>query len=218
MPANLLRIDAGAVTRVATMELYIVGGGGHGSDVADLALRCGITPAGVADDRRVRHGRFTERGIPVTGTIMDVPEHARFTFGVGMSDVRQKLAPRVPCPPADPLVDPSAVVSPTARLGPGTQVFWQAAVSPLCVLGEHVLIGHGAAVGHDTVLEDLVCVLPGARIAGDVVIGEGTSIGMGAMVLRGVRIGAHAHIGAGAVVSRSVEPGGAVVGPLARDT
>ena len=62
------------MTRVAGMELYIVGGGGHGSDVADLALRCGITPAGVADDRRIRDGRFTDRGIPVTGTIMDVPE------------------------------------------------------------------------------------------------------------------------------------------------
>jgi sugar O-acyltransferase (sialic acid O-acetyltransferase NeuD family) len=202
------------MTRVGHMELFIIGGGGHGSEVADLALRCGITPAGIADDRKVRDDRFAARGIPLVGTIMDVPSDARFTFGVGMSDVRQKLAPRVPCAPAAPLVDPSAVVSPTAVLGLGTQVFWHASVSPLCTLGEHVLVGHGAAIGHDSVLEDLVCVLPGARIGGDVVIGEGTSIGSGALVLRGVRIGAHAHIGAGAVVTRPVEPGGAVVGPL----
>ncbi len=198
------------------MELYIIGGGGHGSEVADLALRCGLTPAGIADDRAVSNERFAARGIPLTGTIMDVPSHARFTFGVGMSDVRQKLAPRVPCAPAAPLKDPSAVVSPTATLGLGTQVFWHASVSPLCVLGEHVLVGHGAAIGHDSVLEDLVCVLPGARIGGDVVIGEGTTIGMGAVVLRGIRIGAQAHIGPGAVVTRPVAPGGAVVGPLQR--
>jgi len=198
------------------MELYIIGGGGHGSEVADLALRCGITPAGIADDRSVRSTRFDGRGIPLTGTIVDVPPDARFTFGVGMSDVRQKLAPRVPCAPAAPLVDPSAVVSSTAVLGLGTQVFWHASVSPLSVLGQHVLVGHGAAIGHDAVLEDMVCVLPGARIGGDVVVGEGTTVGMGALILRGVRIGAHAHIGAGAVVTRPVDPGSSVVGPLQR--
>ncbi len=193
--------------------LYIVGGGGHGSDVADLALRCGLTPAGIADDRRVDTARFAGRGIAVSGTIVEVPPDARFTFGVGVPEVRQKLAPRVPCPPAQPLVDPSAVVSPTATLGAGTQIFWQAAVSPLCHLGEHVLIGHGAAVGHDSVLEDLVCVAPGARIGGDVTVGTCVSIGAGALILAGLRIGDHAIIEPGAVVTRSLEPGGLARGP-----
>ncbi len=199
--------------------LYIVGGGGHGSDVADLALRCGLTPTGVADDRRVEARRFAGRGIPVSGTIVEVPTDARFTFGVGVPEVRQKLAPRVPCPASEPLVDPTAVVSPTAVLGPGTQVFWQAAVSPLCELGEHVLIGHGAAVGHDSVLADMVCVAPGARISGDVTIGSCVAIGAGALILPGLRIGDHAIIEPGAVVTRSLAPGGLArspaTGPLA---
>ena len=188
--------------------LYIVGGGGHGSEVADLILRCGRGPAAVADDRKVDATRFAGRGISVSGTIVEIPAAAHFTFGVGVPEVRQKLAPRVPCAAAEPLIDPSAVVSPTAELGLGTQVFWQAAVSPLCRLGEHVLIGHGAAVGHDSVLEDLVCVAPGARISGDVTIGECASIGAGALILPGLRIGDHAIVEAGAVVTRSLESGG----------
>jgi len=188
--------------------LYIVGGGGHGSEVADLILRCDRAPAAVADDRKVDAERFADRGISVSGTIVEIPAAAHFTFGVGVPEVRQKLAPRVPCAAAEPLIDPSAVVSPTAELGLGTQVFWQAAVSPLCRLGEHVLIGHGAAVGHDSVLEDLVCVAPGARISGDVTIGECASIGAGALILPGLRIGDHAIVEAGAVVTRSLESGG----------
>lgn len=198
--------------------VFIVGGGGHGSEVADLLLRCEVTPSGVADDRRVDAGRFASRGISLVGTIVDLPPDARFTFGVGVPDVRQKLLPRVRCRPADPLVDPSAVVSPTAVLGAGTQVFWQAAISPLCWLGEHVLVGNGAAIGHDTVLEDLVCVQAGARIGGDVSVGTCASIGAGALVLPGLRIGDHAIVEAGALVTRSLEPGGLARAPGALPT
>ncbi len=193
--------------------LYIVGGGGHGSDVADLALRCGLTPGGVADDRHVDPARFAGRGIPISGTIVEIPPEARFTFGVGVPEVRQKLAPRVMCPPAEPLVDPTAVVSPTAVLGAGSQVFWHAAVSPLCRLGEHVLLGHGAAIGHDSVLGDLVCVAPGARISGDVTIGTCAAIGAGALILPGLRIGDHAIVEPGAVVTRSLQSGGLARSP-----
>ncbi|MFP4312572.1 MAG: hypothetical protein ACLFS9_11415, partial [Nitriliruptoraceae bacterium] len=56
--------------------LYIVGGGGHGSDVADLAQRCRITPAGIADDRSVDARRFEGRGIPLAGPIPDLPHQA----------------------------------------------------------------------------------------------------------------------------------------------
>jgi sugar O-acyltransferase (sialic acid O-acetyltransferase NeuD family) len=196
--------------------LYIVGGGGHGSDVADLALRCGITPAGIADDRSVDPRRFAARGIPVTGPIPDLPRDVTFTFGIGNPDVRQKLAPRVPCGPAEPLVDPTAVVSPTAVLGAGTQVFWHASVGPLCRLGEHVLVGYGASIGHDSMLGDTVCVLPGAHIAGDVTIETETLIGVGAVIAQGVRIGEGARIGDGAVVTRPVAAGEEVPSPSRR--
>lgn len=192
--------------------LYIVGGGGHGSDVADLALRCGITPAGIADDRSVDPRRFAGRGIPVAGPIPDIPREATFTLGIGTPDVRQKLCPRVPCAPADPLVDPTAVVSPTARLGAGTQVFWHASIGPLSRLGQHVLLGPGATVGHDTVLGDTVCVLQGAHIAGDVTIEEAALIGIGAIISQGVRIGEGARIGGGAVVARPVAAGEEITG------
>lgn len=196
--------------------LYIVGGGGHGSDVADLALRCGITPAGIADDRSVDPRRFADRGIPVVGPIPELPCEGTFTFGIGTPEVRHKLGPRVPCEPAPALVDPTAVVSPTASVGAGTQVFWHASVGPLCRLGDHVLVSYGATIGHDCVLGDTTCVLPGAHVAGDVRIEDGALIGIGAIIAQGVRIGEGARIGDGAVVTRPVAPGEEVPSPHVR--
>jgi sugar O-acyltransferase (sialic acid O-acetyltransferase NeuD family) len=211
--ADVLTLRAHDYSRVM---LYIVGGGGHGSDVADLALRCGITPAGIADDRNVDARRFASRGIPVSGPIPDLPRDATFTFGIGTPEVRHKLAPRVPCAPGEPLIDPSATVSPTGTQGAGTQIFWHASVGPLCRLGEHVLVSYGATIGHDCVLADTVCVLPGAHVAGDVTIEEGALIGVGAIVAQGVRIGEGARIGEGVIVTRPVAAGEEVPAPDVR--
>lgn len=192
--------------------LYIIGAGGHGSDVADLAIRCGVSPAGVLDDDATAAQRLESRAVPLAGVVEDLPEQARFTFGIGYPALRTKVAQRLRGDPHGPLVDPSAVVSPTVKLADGVQVFWQAGVSPLCVLGRHVLVSYGATVGHDSVLDEFTCVMPGARVSGDVSTGAGVLVGTGAVVLEGRRVNAGATIGAGAVVTRDVSAGATVVG------
>jgi sugar O-acyltransferase (sialic acid O-acetyltransferase NeuD family) len=192
--------------------LYIVGAGGHASDVADLAVRCGHPPAGALDDGPVARDRLGSRGIAISGGVGDLPADGSFTFGIGYPEPRRRVADLTPDRPHEALVDPSAVVSPTAELAEGVQVFWQAGVSPLCRLGRHALLSYGATVGHDTTLGAFTCVMPGARLSGDVRIGAGVLVGTGAVVLQGVEVGDGARVGAGAVVTRDVPPGATVVG------
>lgn len=113
-------------------------------------------------------------------------------------------------------VHPSAVVSPSARLGVGVLVGPQAAVCSQATVGNHVIVNTGAVVEHDCVLEEGVSLAPGALLTGRVRIGRGAFIGAGAKINPRLTIGAGAIVGAGAVVTRSIEAGQLAYGVPAR--
>ena len=114
------------------------------------------------------------------------------------------------------LVHPSAVVSPSARLGVGTQVLALASISADSFVGEACIINHRASVDHECVLGDGVHLAPGATLCGCVSLGDNVFIGAGAVVKPWIRIGADAVIGAGAVVITDVPSGAKVVGNPAK--
>jgi sugar O-acyltransferase (sialic acid O-acetyltransferase NeuD family) len=196
--------------------LILIGAGGHASDVCELAIRCGITPAGALADAAPDRDRLGPRGVPLLGDIEALPTAGAFTFGIGYPEPRRRVAARLPDRGHAPLIDPTAAVSATAELDAGVQVFWQAGVSPLAVLGPHVLVSYGATVGHDSAIGAFSCVMPGARISGDVSIGASALVGSGAVILQGLTVGEGAVIGAGAVVTTDVAAGETVRGVPAR--
>lgn len=207
--------------------LLVWGGGGHGKVVADLARAAGYTVAGFVDRDPARLGQEVEPG--GARVVADEERFLREAAGgrcangadgiilaVGDNRARRECLLRVPGLQVPALVHPSAVVSPSARLGRGTVVLPLAAVNAAARLGDAVIVNTAAVVEHDCVLADAVHVSPGAVLAGGVHVGEQTWIGAGASVIQGVRIGRDAMIGAGAVVIRDVPDGATVVGNPAR--
>jgi sugar O-acyltransferase (sialic acid O-acetyltransferase NeuD family) len=110
-------------------------------------------------------------------------------------------------PRAATLIDPTAAVARSARLGQGVYVNAGCVIAGACVIGELVLINRGATVGHHTRLGEYVSIGPGATLAGSVSVGKGTVIGAGAVILPEVVIGANAMVAAGSVVRKDVAPG-----------
>lgn len=207
--------------------LLVWGGGGHGKVVADLARAAGWTVAGFVDRDPARLGETVEPG--GGRVVVDEDEFLRqagagrcangadgVTLAVGDNRARHDCLRRVPGLHAPALVHPSAVVSPSARLGRATVVLPLAAVNAAARLGEAVIVNTAAVVEHDCVLGDAVHVSPGAVLAGGVQVGERSWIGAGAAVIQGVRVGRDAIVGAGAVVIRDVPDGVTVVGNPAR--
>jgi sugar O-acyltransferase (sialic acid O-acetyltransferase NeuD family) len=114
------------------------------------------------------------------------------------------------------LVHRSAVVSPTAQVGAGTQILALANVGAESRLGEACIVNHRASVDHECVLGNGVHLAPSATLCGCVSVGDSVFIGAGAVVLPRISIGEGAVIGAGAVVTRDVPGGATVVGNPAR--
>lgn len=113
---------------------------------------------------------------------------------------------------APSLIDPTAVIATSVRVGDGTFINAGVIVGAVCIIGEGVLINRAASIGHHSVLQDHVSVGPGATLAGNIHVGAGAMIGAGAVIQPDIRIGARAIVAAGSVVRRHVPENTLVAG------
>lgn len=110
------------------------------------------------------------------------------------------------------IVDPTAVVSPTARLGRGVFVNAGAVIAGQSVLGESVFVNRLAGIGHHAIIEDFVSIGPGASLASKVKIGRGTMVGAGASIAPSVKVGSNSVIAAGTAVHKDVPSNVVIMG------
>ena len=101
-------------------------------------------------------------------------------------------------------IHPSAVVSPSAKIGEGTVVMAGAVINADAVIGKHCIINTGATVDHDCMIGDYCHIAPGVNISGATHIDEGTWVGVGSCVIQCLHIGSNCMIGAGSVVVKDI--------------
>lgn len=212
--------NSGAARPLSSGGIAIIGGGGHGREIADVVGAALGTDslAGIADDGSIDLSLLDAARIPFLGTTADlVGQGFRYLVGIGAGEVRCAVVARLGHEdPADAVLHPSATCGSLVSLGPGTVVGPGATITTNVTIGRHVYIGPHAVVSHDCVLGDYVTVLPGALLSGGVVVGDGATIGMGAMVRQYLSVGAWAFVGAGALALHDVEARAVVVGVPAR--
>jgi sugar O-acyltransferase (sialic acid O-acetyltransferase NeuD family) len=185
--------------------VYIFGAGGHSAVIAEVLARLGIPVIGAFADALPGHPIHTtvhvglpDRTPPALGE--PVPP---FIIAVGHNRARFELVRRIGGGFAS-LIDPSAIVSPSASIGEGTVVLHGAVIQASCMIGRHVIINATAMIDHDNVIGDYVHVGPKVALGGQVRIGEGTHIGPGAVVLAGVSIGRWCVVTPGSVVAHDL--------------
>lgn len=209
------------MTTSAQRALLIIGGGGHGRVIADLAEATGSwTSVGFLDDNRAV-GR-TPEGWTVEGPLAAlrdfVGRYSAVAIGLGNAERRLEIAARAESLGFELpiLVHPRATVSRRATLGPGSVVCAGAVVCVGAGAGRACIVNTGATVDHDCELADGVHICPGAHVAGTVVVGPRSWIGVGSTVRQNIRIGRDVLVAAGAVVVSDIADGIRVAGVPAR--
>ncbi|HZW09989.1 MAG TPA: NeuD/PglB/VioB family sugar acetyltransferase [Phycisphaerales bacterium] len=207
-----------AMTSVPS-ELVLIGGGGHAVVVAEAARASGIRVVGVYDDDERCAACREPDGAQWLGPLAHAGElDSPWILSLGDLGLRAAVLARLTSAgaPAERVLHPSAVISPTATLGRGVFVGPLAVVHARARVAAHAIVNTGAIVEHDCEIGENVHLAPRCVLGGAVRVGANTLVGLGAAVLPGLAIGARCTLGAGAVVRGGVDENARVVGVPAR--
>ncbi|MGW1811203.1 acetyltransferase [Streptomyces sp. NPDC002078] len=203
--------------------LLIVGAGGFARETAQAVRDTGeFELLGHLDDNPALHGTEVD-GVPVLGgcdLVHDLPE-ARVVICVGNPRdyvARARLVRRLGLP-ADryaTVIHPTAVVSATSGIGPGSVLLAHCVLTAAVRVGAHVAVMPQVVLTHDDVVEDFATLASGVRMGGGARLERGAYVGSGALVREGTTVGAWSLIGMGSSVLGDVPPGEVWVGSPAR--
>lgn len=192
-------------------RLVIVGAGGHGKVIADIALKNGYENICFVDNNI----KDNVIGFPVVGRVADIERlndgKTDFVIGIGNNAVRKSIAEKHQVNWVS-LVHPSAQIAFNANVGKGTVVMANAVINVCAMVGDHCIVNTGAIVEHDNVIENYVHLSPNVTLGGTVHVGTLTHVGIGATVKNNVNICAFCIVGAGAVVVKNIEEAGTYIG------
>ena len=201
-------------------RLLILGAGGHGHAVADLAVECGWSVVGFTD-RAAAAGRPEILGHDdEVAAVIRSYQIDGATVGVGNTALGRRadlflylksLGIGIPT-----LLHPRAVASRSCQVGEGTVVFAGSVLGAGVEVGDNAVLYSGVLVEHDCRIGDHAYLSPGVILSGSVLVEVGAFLGSGAVVLPGLTVGKGAAVGAGAVVTADVAAGQTVVGAPAR--
>jgi len=194
-------------------KLYIIGAGGHGRVVYDIAFSLGYTDVAFLDDHSTADA--------VEGKVADYEkfkETAVFFVAIGNNAIRKAISERLLQANATlvSLVHPSAVVGSNVSIGKGTVVMPNAVINNSAVISDGVIINTAATVDHDSLIGPYSHISVGSHLCGTVVIGEECFICAGATVINNIKVCGGCTVGAGAAVIQDITQQGVYVGVPAK--
>jgi sugar O-acyltransferase (sialic acid O-acetyltransferase NeuD family) len=198
-------------------DLVIVGSGGFGRETAEAVRDLAAAGAawrllGFIDDDPARAGQVID-GTPVLGgreELKRLPD-ARLVVVTGrpgnyVSRLRIVSELGLPAERYATIIHPSAVVSSSSSVGPGTVLLAHTVLTAAVQVGSHVAVMPHVTLTHDDVVEDFVTLASRAAVGGGARIRSCAYVGAGAIIGEGRSIGELALIGMGAVVTKDVPP------------
>lgn len=200
-----------------TNKLAILGAGGHGKVIADVALSTDFWSKIIFFDDsypdNVGNSRWAIEGTSA-GLVCSHDQFSGVIVAIGNNEVR--LAKTLELQEAGAnivsIIHPSAVISPFATIAQGCTVLAGAVINVDAHIGQSCIVNTGAVVEHDCRLHDAVHLSPNAALSGHTEVGKCSWMGIGSVTRESIVIGSNVIVGAGAVVVDNVPDSVTVAG------
>lgn len=200
-------------------NLIIIGAGGHGKVVADIANKmCLWSDIFFLDDNISIKSNL---GFKVIGQICDAEKFksdSDFFVAIGNNDLREEIQNKLEEDHYKlvTLIHPSSVISADVIINIGTVIMASVVINASCRIGKGCIINTSSSIDHDSIINDFVHISPGTHLAGNVSIGENSWLGIGCVIINNITICDSCIIGAGAVVIENISKKDTYVGVPAK--
>lgn len=188
-------------------KLAIIGAGGHGKVVGEIALLNQYENIHFFDDKinEIKNFPFT-----IIGNLLQLKDNLKdyddFFVAIGDNEARYKMILWLREVEVNivSLTHPKSTISKLSSIGIGTCVMANAAVNPGTHIKEGVIINTSSSIDHDCVIEDYSHISPNCSLSGNVSIGKFTHLGTGTSVHPGIHIGNNVKTGVGSKVYQNI--------------
>jgi len=200
------------------MKIVIIGQGGHSKVIHDIISSTkDYEFIGYLDDIYSDFS-ITDKGLrgPISTAYKAIEYNMKINFVIGIGDnkTRKKIFEylELPLELFATLIHPSAIISPTVKIGNGTVIMANTVINSDTCIGHHAIINSGSIIEHDNEIGDFVHVSPNATLTGNVKIDNLVHIGASTTIIPGVHVGEFSIIGAGATVTKNIPANCTAVG------
>lgn len=200
-------------------KLAVIGAGGHGKVVADVAEDLGFDisffDGAYPENTHIEHWL-------IRGTLIDfLADNALYcgaVVAIGNAKIREYIFAQLHESGVNmPTIQhASAKVSQYAIIGGGCVIMPGVVINAFSSIGEGCIINSNAVVEHDCELESFVHMCPNSAVAGGTTIGKRAWVGIGSNIRQMISVGADALIGVGSAVVNDIPAGAIVVGVPAK--
>jgi sugar O-acyltransferase (sialic acid O-acetyltransferase NeuD family) len=200
-------------------NLAILGAGGHGKVVADIAQQLGwnIHFFDLAFPEITECGPWEVVG-DETSLIKHAAKYDAVFVAIGNNAIRSAKQKEFKALgfTITSIISPNATLSEYIEVGEGVLIVDNVCINIGTTISDGVIINTGTNIDHDNHIGEYSHVSPGVNIAGEVNIGQQCWIGIGSTIIHQISIADNVIVGAGAVIINDVPTNVTVVGCPAR--
>lgn len=185
-------------------NLLIIGCGGHGKVVAEIAELKGYSQINFFDENESIK-KFMEKK-----TYSSIQENFSSSFFIAIGDnyTRElfylKFLKKYVNALAVNLFHPSCIISKRCEIGFGNVFMSNAIINSSSKIGNGVILNTGSTIDHDCYLDDFSSIAPGVSVGGNVKIGKRSVISIGAKIKHNISIGDDSVIGGCSFVNKNI--------------
>lgn len=188
-------------------RLAIIGAGGHGKVVGEIALLNNYKTIHFFDDKKISIYSYP---FNVFGTIDELKDHFQEynDFFVAIGDNRKRFEKiewlKENKANIISLVHPKSTISKLSSIGVGSCVMANAVVNPGTIIKNGVIINTSSSIDHDCIIEDFAHISPNCSVSGNINIGKFSHLGSGTSVHPGINIGDNVKTGVGSKIYKDI--------------
>ena len=193
---------------VIKKKIAILGAGGHGKVVGDIAFLNGFSHIDFFDDNYLDIKNYPFKVIGELDQFKKIYNKYSFWFiSIGDNSIRKKIFLRFHKLKKNltNLIHPGSIISQFSKIDKGVCIMANVVINAGTKIKTGAIINSSASIDHDCSIGEFAHIAPNVTLCGDVFIGNHTLVGAGSTVHPGIKLGKNVKVGIASKIFRNVK-------------